>query len=797
MDHRDPERRRSSRSASPNAQGSRNLPTRRQVPDRRNQPARARSSSARSDSGSYNRRGVERARASHTNSQGHPSSNFDYARRKHAQSSTGTRSNERRSRDASHGGTPHEHAASKIQPSLWTKQDEGQSRGRLAHAGSDGSGSSARSLIVSIALTILSALGKFVRIVGSAWWHLVRSSRIAAVASAIIVVLVVGSVYDGVTTSGRAFAGVHIGSIDVSGMTESEMHDAIQQTYADTIANASITVFASDEAASKTAEAAEAQNAQNAALAEQLAVDEAKASKEAWQATSESLGASLDADSAVSRALSIGRDDGGLAARIHSRIFGDHIDLHATLDSEKVDELAGEIDSAIGVVRNDWGISVAQGQAWASEGNDGWMIDRSSFAEQIAAAFLTDSDTDASIVAHTEYAPMRIDEEAARKAAEHVNSVLANGCKIDYEGSSWKPNATQIGSWVCQWVEPSGDGWSLHVGINASAANPIIVQQLQDASGSEPAKISFDVTDDDVIVNTDGKSIMPDVSSLADDLSNTLFGSGDAVSGEGFATSEQAISAHATEVSSQLTFDQALELGIIGEMGTYTTEYTTGSGTENRNHNIELVSQLLNNSVVSSGNIWSYNDTTGNCDESKGFLGAGAIIAGEYTDSVGGGICQVATTVFNAVYESGMTVTERHNHSLYIASYPQGRDAAVSYGELDLRWQNDTESDILVRVSTSNGSVTATLYGVDPGYQVTTETGQWEKGEEYSTTTKVDDTLAPGTRYVKTQGTNGSSIEVVRTVMDSDGNIVRQDLFDSVYDPNNEVVVTGPSSNAG
>ena len=182
----------------------------------------------------------------------------------------------------------------------------------------------------------------------------------------------------------------------------------------------------------------------------------------------------------------------------------------------------------------------------------------------------------------------------------------------------------------------------------------------------------------------------------------------------------------------------------------------------------------------------------GGLQRGEGVSGSGRIIDGEYTDSVGGGICQVATTVFDAVYESGLPIVERHNHSLYIASYPAGRDAAVSYPELDLVWRNDTSSDVLVKVSTQVGSVTATLYGVDPGYQVTTETGQWEAGKKYSTTTKVDDTLAPGTSYVKTRGTDGSIIEVTRTVKDVNGNIVRQDLFASVYDPINEVILKGP-----
>lgn len=85
----------------------------------------------------------------------------------------------------------------------------------------------------------------------------------------------------------------------------------------------------------------------------------------------------------------------------------------------------------------------------------------------------------------------------------------------------------------------------------------------------------------------------------------------------------------------------------------------------------------------------------GEANEEAGFQAAHAIINGEYDDAIGGGICQVATTVFNAVYEAGYPVTERRNHSLYISSYPTGRDAASAYPDLDLTWVNDGTSDVL------------------------------------------------------------------------------------------------------
>ena len=117
----------------------------------------------------------------------------------------------------------------------------------------------------------------------------------------------------------------------------------------------------------------------------------------------------------------------------------------------------------------------------------------------------------------------------------------------------------------------------------------------------------------------------------------------------------------------------------------------------------------------------------------------------------------------------------------------------MSWPDLDLKWSNDSQSDILLLMTYTDTTVTATLYGVPLGYTVTSEVGEWQEGDKYDTRTEVDDSLAPGTRYVKTAGSDGRSISVIRTVTDSDGNMVRQDRFDSIYDPITEVIVEGPS----
>ena len=87
------------------------------------------------------------------------------------------------------------------------------------------------------------------------------------------------------------------------------------------------------------------------------------------------------------------------------------------------------------------------------------------------------------------------------------------------------------------------------------------------------------------------------------------------------------------------------------------------------------------------------------------------IINGELQTGLGGGVCQVSTTVFNAAYEAGLDIDERTNHALYISHYPQGRDATVNYPDLDLKFVNDTKKWLLLRTFVGSSALTVNLYG--------------------------------------------------------------------------------------
>ena len=143
-------------------------------------------------------------------------------------------------------------------------------------------------------------------------------------------------------------------------------------------------------------------------------------------------------------------------------------------------------------------------------------------------------------------------------------------------------------------------------------------------------------------------------------------------------------------------------------VSSYTTTY---GGTPGRLNNVQLVAQLIDGTLIAPGGTFSFNGTTGERTAAKGFQEAPVIINGELQNGLGGGICQVSTTVFNAAFEAGLPITARTNHALYISHYPLGRDATVNYPDLDLKFVERHGHWLLLRTFVGAGSLTVNLYG--------------------------------------------------------------------------------------
>ncbi|MFJ5764121.1 VanW family protein [Lysinibacillus sp. NPDC093210] len=139
-------------------------------------------------------------------------------------------------------------------------------------------------------------------------------------------------------------------------------------------------------------------------------------------------------------------------------------------------------------------------------------------------------------------------------------------------------------------------------------------------------------------------------------------------------------------------------------VASYTTYFNSSDA--GRNKNIELSAKAINNVIVGSGDTFSFNTVVGPRDEENGYQPAPEIINKKLVMGIGGGICQTSSTLFNAVDQLPIKFVERHHHSLDVGYVPKGRDATVSYGGLDFRFQNTSDVPFLIKATYGKDSLT-------------------------------------------------------------------------------------------
>ena len=171
----------------------------------------------------------------------------------------------------------------------------------------------------------------------------------------------------------------------------------------------------------------------------------------------------------------------------------------------------------------------------------------------------------------------------------------------------------------------------------------------------------------------------------------------------------------------------------VEPINSYTT-YFDGKN-EARCHNIRLASSLINGTVIQNGEIFSFNATVGQRTAERGFMRSAIIENGEFVEGVGGGVCQVSTTLYNAVLLSGCKIVEYHPHSLAVSYVPPSRDAMVSGTFYDLKFKNTTGSTIYLKAVTGDNFVSFKVYGRNTGikYSLTSfVTGKIDAPEEFT-----------------------------------------------------------------
>lgn len=247
-----------------------------------------------------------------------------------------------------------------------------------------------------------------------------------------------------------------------------------------------------------------------------------------------------------------------------------------------------------------------------------------------------------------------------------------------------------------------------------------------------------------------------------------------------------------TRIPPRRTTADAEKLGITTKIAGAVTEL--GDSSENRIHNVALMADILDNRLVMPGQEFSFNDAVGPRTPERGFLEGSAIVDGLLIPSIGGGVCQVATTLFDAVFYAGLEVDERHNHDLYISHYPLGMDATVSWDDLDFRFTNDLEHPVLIRATADASTMIVNLYSAPDGRTVESTTSDRYAVEKPKKRYIIDKYAAPGQVAKYVDGQEGFSVDVHRVVK-KDGKVLSDNTFVSTYIPQPDTYLAAPDAN--
>ena len=218
------------------------------------------------------------------------------------------------------------------------------------------------------------------------------------------------------------------------------------------------------------------------------------------------------------------------------------------------------------------------------------------------------------------------------------------------------------------------------------------------------------------------------------------------------------------------------------------------SSSRARINNIKLAMSFLNGVRVAPGETFSFNDTVGERTVDRGFRKATAYSGGDVTEQVGGGICQVSTTLFNAAVKADMEIVERHNHSLTVSYVDKGKDATVNWGNQDFRFKNTSEDDVFICCYlTDDNRVRFGIFGrlLPNGEKITVETVTTEV-DKYDTEYQPSPLLAHGETYLLEKGRNGYKAEAYKVRWDANGNQLSKELLcKSIYKKKNEIIQYG------
>ncbi len=244
-----------------------------------------------------------------------------------------------------------------------------------------------------------------------------------------------------------------------------------------------------------------------------------------------------------------------------------------------------------------------------------------------------------------------------------------------------------------------------------------------------------------------------------------------------------------TPLYPDVTVADLRQTGIRELWSSFTTAFDPADA--NRTANIRLSARRINGHIVYPGQVFSFNQVVGPRDREHGFREALEIVDGEFVPGIGGGVCQLSSTLYNAVLLANLPVVERTNHSKPLGYVGLGRDATVVFGALDFKFVNDTGAPVVIMAETAKNKLTVGIIGREPLAVAVELLSADRQVIPPAVVKKQDPELFLGETKVDKQGKPGYEVTTLRVVSAGGRELKREVLAKDRYQPENTIVKVG------
>jgi vancomycin resistance protein YoaR len=566
----------------------------------------------------------------------------------------------------------------------------------------------------------------------------VRRGRLAAFAGGalLLAALLVGIVFAG--SSERLAAGVSVAGVEVSGLTPSAAEEKLAERAAEV---ASVPIMFT-------------------------------AGEHRWQTTAEELEVAVDWEQTVARAQDAGwwpPPFRGLK-RIYLRLFGSEVEPVASAYEAGLTYELERVAAEVARSPRDAAVELAGRTPRIVPSATGLELDVEAARETVVDALAGFSRTPVPLPVAT--AQPTVTTQELEPVLRQVETALSAPVRFGWDDTRWTIEPEEIAKLLRL---PADGRTMLEIG---GAYATVYFERLAEAVGKPPRAATFVVRHSDRSVRVrparDGRVL--DVEATSDALLGAVLSTG-ARSAELVVRDEEAA----------LTTQEAEALGISRELAGYTTGW---AGDANRIQNLTRAAELLTGTRIAPGETFSFNEVVGERTEERGFRPAPVIIGGKYETGIGGGVSQVATTVFNAAWEAGLPIQDRTAHALYISRYEAGRDATVNYPDIDLKFENDTDGWLVLQAYPTDAGIAVALLGGPTGRKVVTQAGPLRVVAPPKVKRVPDPGLFVGERVVTDSGEPARAITIRRIVYER-GEVLYDENWYTYYRSEPKVVKVG------